>query len=291
MNGVAITAAACPICGRDAQRLFQRGGYWVRDCPRCRHRFAEITPQSDHVHTVYDDAYFFGGGAGYADYLCERELLIRCGRQYGTLVRSFTSPGRVLDVGAAAGFVLEGLRASGWEPFGLEPNAHLAEYARKTFGLAVQEGTLEDLRSSDQYDLVSMVQVVAHFHDVRRAFEVAASVTRDAGYWLIETWDHRSWTARAFGRYWHEYSPPSVLQWFSPESLTALAKQFGLRVVARGRPRKLLQGQHAKSLLQHKLRRSQVGHLLSRLVNVAVPNRLTIPYPADDLFWLLLQKC
>jgi SAM-dependent methyltransferase len=290
MSGIATTPAGCPICGSDAPRLFQCSGYWIRNCPRCRHRFAEITPRPDHASTIYNDAYFFGGGAGYADYLGEGDLLIRRGIRYGAILQQYATPGRVLDVGAAAGFFLEGLRKSGWEAVGLEPNARLAEYARTSMGLIVQPGTLEELQTSERFDLVSMIQVVAHFRDVRRAFEVAASVTRDAGFWLIETWDHRSWTARLFGRHWHEYSPPSVLQWFTPESLAALAKQFGMRVTARGRPRKHLQGQHAKSLLQYKLGRARLGGIVSRLVNLALPDHLLIPYPADDLFWMLLRK-
>ena len=72
-----------------------------------------------------------------------------------------------------------------------------------------------------------MVQVVAHFHDLSRAFGNAARLTAPDGCWLIETWDSASWTARVLGAGWHEYSPPSVLQVFSRASLRGLCARMG----------------------------------------------------------------
>jgi len=164
----------------------------------------------------------------------------------------------------------------------------MAHYARACLRLGVDVGTLEGLQRNERYDLVSMIQVVSHFYDLRKALQKAARVTRPAGFWLIETWDRESWTARAFGRYWHEYSPPSVLHWFSPEGLRRLAEQFGLREVARGRPPKWIGGAHAKALLRHKLKGSRLERLTGGLLRV-VPDRLAIPYLGDDLFWALFQ--
>jgi SAM-dependent methyltransferase len=284
------TSSECPICRTNARRLFEVNGFWVRRCIRCRHCFAEINSDLDPVETLYGDDYFFGGGVGYPDYLGERDLLIQHGRRYGRLLRRFVRPGHVLDVGAAAGFLLQGLVEQGWTANGLEPNKRLAAYARQQFGLDVAVGTLETMQAEAEFDLITMIQVVAHFRHLRRAFEVAASITRPGGHWLIETWNHRSLTARLLGRYWHEWSPPSVLQWFSPASLARLSSQFGLRVIARGRAVKRLNGDHAKSLLRSKMGASRAGRGLCRLLEGAIPNRVAIPYPGDDVFWLLLQK-
>ncbi len=97
----------------------------------------------------------------------------------------------------------------------------MANYACQQLGVQVNVGTLEDARLTDEFDLLTFIQVVGHLYDLHRAFEVAESLTRSGGHWLIETWNHRSLTARMMGRRWHEWSPPSVLQWFSPESLKA----------------------------------------------------------------------
>ena len=260
----------CPICRAESGRFFQSNGFWIRRCSACEHCFAEIVSDLGSVESVYDDDYFFGGGVGYPDYLSERELLIEHGRRYGRMLSKYMQPARVFDVGAAAGFLLEGLKESGWTPQGVEPHGPLADYAREQFRIDIIVGTLEDLQLETHFDLITMIQLVAHFRNPRRAFEVASSITRPGGYWLIETWNYRSLTARALGKHWHEWSPPSVLQWFSPQSLVELCRQHGLDVVIQGRPQKRLNGEHAKSLLR------QAGNLAPRQVGL----RRTGPYCA-----------
>jgi hypothetical protein len=134
-----------------------------------------------------------------------------------------------------------------------------------------------------------MIQAVAHFYDLQRAFRVAADAVRENGYWLIETWNKDSFVARTLGENWHEYSPPSVLHYFSPATLGTLAAQFGFREVARGRPPKRLSGKHAKSLMGYKLGDSGRDRLLSWGLKF-VPDRIRILYPNFDLFWALYRK-
>jgi SAM-dependent methyltransferase len=248
----------------------------------------QISSSADHVAKVYGDGYFEGGGAGYRDYLSEAGILIAQGRRYGRLVASYGGVGRLLDVGAAAGCVLKGYFETGWRGQGIEPNPKMSEYARTQLGVPVATGCLESFRASEPFDLISMIQVLGHFVNPRKALENACSMTRPGGFWLVETWNRESLTARLFGKRWHEYSPPSVLHWFSPKGVSQLAAEFGFREVARGRPTKWITAGHAKSLVGYK-----VGpHLKPFVASVSrlVPDSLNVPYPAEDLFWMILQK-
>jgi SAM-dependent methyltransferase len=279
----------CPICQGTTRQLFQKYSYWICECEACRHRCVEMNPSIDHAERVYGDHYFRDGGDGYPDYLAEAEIITAHGRSYARLMARHTTPGNMLDVGAAAGFILKGFQEAGWQGNGLEPNSSMAYHACAQLGIPVTVGTLESFRTDQQYDLISMIQVIAHFYDLRQALQAAAQITKPGGFWLIESWNKNSLTARGFGKYWHEYSPPSVLHWFSPEDLNQLVNQFGFREIARGRPIKWLNPAHAKSLLQYKLESSKWGRSMAGLVG-AIPNRLPIPYPGDDLFWVLYQK-
>ncbi|MBL8166245.1 MAG: class I SAM-dependent methyltransferase [Anaerolineae bacterium] len=248
-----------------------------------------MTPQPEHVAQVYADSYFKDGGAGYPDYLGESDLLIAHGARYGRLLRRYMQPETVLDVGAAAGFILKGLQTAGWTGMGLEPNAAMAAYARDQMDMNVQAGALEDFESQQQFTLVSMIQVIAHFFDVHKALAHAARVTRPGGYWLIESWNKDSWMARMFGVNWHEYSPPSVLRWFAPADLTHLVSRYGFKPVAQGRPGKWLNGAHVKSLVGYKLSGTWMQNPADVMFRL-MPDNLPIPYPAFDLFWGLYQK-
>ncbi|NJM56278.1 MAG: class I SAM-dependent methyltransferase [Synechococcales cyanobacterium RU_4_20] len=280
----------CPVCQQPSRLLFRKYDYAIQGCTVCTHRFMPHPPEPEHVTQVYDDRYFCGGEAGYPDYLAEAKLLRRHGRRYGRMLQHRgIRPGTLLDVGAAAGFVLQGFEEMGWRGQGIEPNDRMAEYGRSQLQLPIQTGPLESLEPHAQFDLVTMIQVVAHFYDLRRAFQIASDATKPGGHWLIETWNRNSLTARLLGPGWHEYSPPSVLHWFAPQDLALLAQQFGFEGIARGRPIKRISGAHAKSLLRYKLLESPWGKLPAKLLNW-VPDGLEIPYPAEDLFWALYRK-
>ena len=283
----------CAICGAATRPHFQKHGYTIVECSHCGHQAADLALVADHVAQVYGDHYFAGGGDGYPDYLAEADLLIAHGKRYGALLAQHMAPGRVLDIGAAAGFLLQGLQQAGWSGVGLEPNARMVAHGREHFGLEMVVGELEQYggnKPTEQFDLVSMIQVIGHFHDLPCALAQAARLTKTGGFWLIESWDRSSWPARMLGEQWHEYSPPSVLHWFTASELIELAATHGFQVVAQGQPQKWINAAHAKSLLRYKLTAAPGYRFLDHLMTF-IPDTLALPYPAFDLCWLLLQKC
>ena len=281
----------CPLCRETVQPTFQVHGYAICTCASCRHQTAMIeTNRAEHVSQTYGDQYFSGGGQGYSDYLDEGNLLRERGRAYTRLVLPHAPrPGRMLDVGAAAGFILKGFQDEGWSGVGVEPNARMAVVARTATGVEVECASFEDYRATPPFDLVSMIQVISHFVDPSAAVQRAASLLKPGGLLLVETWDRQSLTARLFGKFWHEYSPPSVLHWFSRDGLHKVAQKHGLKMVATGRPKRSIQAGHAASLLRYKLGDSAMGKLAGGVLGL-IPTHLTLPYPGDDLFWALYQR-
>lgn len=257
----------------------------MRDCAACRHRFAEVSTNGNHVAEIYADSYFNGGGAGYSDYLAEGEMLRRRGRDYAKILsKNAIEAGKILDVGAAAGFILQGFCDAGWRGVGIEPNASMAREGREELGLEIFEGDFENFESAEKFDAVSMIQVAAHFHNPRRSFQNAFDLLKPGGVLLVETWNYKSLTARVFGKNWHEYSPPSVLHWFSPETLSQFLRRIGFEKIAGGRPSKKISGEHARSLLRYRL-----GNKFDSFLKL-IPGKINFPYPAEDLFWAIYRK-
>lgn len=280
----------CPLCHERLEVSFKAHGYPICRCAACGHLTAAIEiDRAAHVESTYSDQYFSGGGAGYTDYLAEGELLRERGRGYAKLLQPhIPRPGWMLDVGAAAGFLLKGYQDEGWQGFGVEPNAQMAEVARSSNGVQVACSAFEDYQAPRSFDLVSMIQVIAHFLDPAAAMAQAASLLAPCGFVLIESWDRESYAAKLFGHNWHEYSPPSVVQWFSKDGLNSLAGEHGLKLVATGRPQRSIQAGHAASLLRYKLNGSLAGKVAGPLLGL-VPQGLKLPYPGDDLFWALYR--
>ncbi len=276
----------CPLCSSDSNRIFEVKNYWIRDCNSCSHRFTELAADANHVEKIYDDSYFNGGGAGYTDYLEEAEILRQRGNWYGKLLTKYTNKGRVLDVGSAAGFILKGMTETGWDGVGIEPNESMAEFGRKNLNLNIQKTSVEKYSTDEKFDLVTMIQVMAHFVEPKQVFSHVSDTLKANGHLLIETWNRKSLSEKIFGTKWHEYSPPSVLQFFSDEGIEKLAKDQGFERVAIGRPSKWISGSHAKSLISYKFGDKSIVTKLSKIV----PDKLSFPYPAEDLFWVLYKK-
>lgn len=273
----------CPLCQSESKFAFEAKGFPLHDCTQCGHRFAAIPADEKHVKKIYDDEYFSGGGAGYDDYLQEAEMLKVRGAMYAKIIEKFSGEkGKMLDVGAAAGFLLKGFAENNWNGVGLEPNAEMVKFGRENLNLDIRQGSLESFETDEKFDLISMIQVAAHFYDPKKSFEKAFELLNKNGLLLIETWNRESLSAKFFGKSWHEYSPPSVLQFFSEKCLTKFLESNGFKKIGGGRPSKKISGAHAKSLLKYRLG----DNFLLKLI----PDKFNFPYPSEDLFWALYQK-
>jgi SAM-dependent methyltransferase len=273
----------CPLCQSESKQVFEIKGFNVLDCLICGHRFAEISADENHVSSIYSDEYFNGGGAGYSNYLIEGEMLRKRGQMYAEKLEKFTEAGKILDVGAAAGFILQGFTDKNWQGIGIEPNNSMVTFGRENLNLDLRQGSLENFQTNEKFEAISMIQVVAHFYNPKKSFENARNLLKDNGFLLIESWNRESFSAKLLGKHWHEYSPPSVLQWFSLNGLSNFLKnEFGFEKIASGRPSKKISGEHAKSLLKYRLGDNFLLNL--------IPDKINFPYPSEDLFWAIYRK-
>lgn len=281
----------CPLCDNNSNTKlkFVKNEYDVLHCLSCDHLFTGFMPGAKEVDQIYSDDYFFKGGAGYEDYTLEKDMLIKRGEYYAEKVGRWVTPGTVLDVGAAAGFILKGFENRGWHGMGVEPNRSMTEYGKNEIGVNIKSGTIETVEFEKKFDLVILIQVVAHIYDLHNSMKRINGFLKPGGHVLIETWNKDSLTARIFGSNWHEYSPPGTLNYFSKKTLNQLMLGHDFTKVAEGTPKKSIHSKHAKSLIKHKLLESKGLKWLAGITSL-IPTNLILPYPSEDLFWALYKK-
>ena len=217
-------------CGK-SKELFTINGYMIKECAICGHRFSipVVNNLEAHINSNYNDDYFFGGKAGYPNYLNERDILIEHGEYYAKIINKVTKPGKILDVGCAAGFLLQGFINKGWQGCGIEPNEHMIKIGNEEFGLNINRSSLEKFEPAEKFDLISLIQVIGHLYDLHKSIENISKILSKEGLVLVESWDMASWYAKILGKNWHEYSPPTVLHWFSKITLQNLFTQHGFK--------------------------------------------------------------
>lgn len=278
----AITAHAfdCPLCRDAARHVGAVRGYDLYECASCRHRVFDVPYAADSVARLFGDDYFFGGGSGYVDYLSSAHL-VRQGRFYGRKLRRLAGRGLAIDVGAAAGFVAQGLQEMGWGVIGIEPNERMARHARERLGVQVHCGVAESFTPPQRVDAVLMLQIVAHLSDPLAVLRRVRSWLKPGGVLLIETWNHRSVMARLQGTKWHELSPPTVVHLFSRHSLKCALQSAGFTRITTGIHIKNIRADRAAELLRHA---RGDDSWMAGAVNL-LPKEMLLPYLTDDLVW------
>ena len=240
-------------CHEEKKELFIKNGCHILECKKCSHRFVEVSEEANHISKVYSDTYFFDGKAGYPNYLDEEEILVSSGRRYAKLISKFTSPGNLLDVGCAAGFIMSGFEEAGWNCYGIEPNETMASFSSNVMNHKVQTANLEEFKADKKFDLVCLIEVIGHFYDLNKAMQNISDMITDGGLVLVESWNMKSTMAKLCGEKWHEYSPPSVLNWLSDSTLSQLFSNAGFQLIELGYSEKRINIKHALSLLNEHL--------------------------------------
>lgn len=269
--------------------LFVKNGYPVWNSKKSFRRFSIVQNEKTHLSIVYSDDYFFKGKDGYSNYLEEKEILYKSGIRYAQIMNKYTKPGKILDVGCAAGFILKGFESFGWECHGIEPNFTMSAYARDELNLDIYTGSMESYMSENKYDLVTLFQVISHFYDIDKAVKNISRLLDQNGLVLVESWNMNSLIARVLGKYWHAYSPPSVINWFSDESLTIIFSSYGFELIDSGYPKKQISLKHALSILKHNISNLLINNRLTEYLAHSF-GRSVINYPPIDLKWYIFKK-
>jgi SAM-dependent methyltransferase len=274
-------------CIEEKIPLIKKNGYEILECKVCHHRFTRLDDNyEDHLKNVYSDSYFFEGGDGYPNYIENKGILINHGARYAKIISKYIhNPGSILDVGCSAGFILKGFELAGWSCHGIEPNKTMVEYSIKEFGFNTQIGSLESFESNKKFDLITLLQVIGHFHDIDKAIKNTYDLLKSDGFVLVESWNRDSLYARFLGKHWHEYSPPSVIHWFSDRTLIDLFDFYGFEFVNKGLPVKRINLKHAISLIV----RDKVPQKFIKIIEKSI-GKIPIIYPPLDLHWYIFKK-
>lgn len=237
-----IEISSCQLCGSDQRReKLVDGPFTVHECASCGLVYVSPRLHGEALAKVYGEGYWKSDNPksrGYADYAREASLYLKTFEKRMALVRQWVKPGaRVLDVGCAAGYFLQVMRAAGHPVLGIEPSESIATIARRELGDAtVFVGNLEDAPESRGYqkgsfDLVSLWDVIEHIPDPQAALRTLRTMLAPGGRILLETQNVGSRWAQLLGRRWHHYKHEEHLYHFNPETMTRLLRDCGFRVL------------------------------------------------------------
>jgi len=251
----------CPACGTRGvprhrglrDRLYAAPGSWaMAQCPQpaCRMLWLDPVPTEQDLAKAYRTYYTHAGeppprARPFLGLLASvRRAYLRGARPATGLIRVLPGgrdamddtaghlpaprPGaRLLEVGFGSGDQLVRMRELGWDVTGVDVDPVVVDAARRR-GLDAHAGELSALRLPEgQFDAVYLSHVIEHVHEPIDLLRECRRVLRPGGTLVVITPNADSHGHRRFGAAWFGLDPPRHLVVFSPDGLSAAARQAG----------------------------------------------------------------
>ena len=146
----------------------------------------------------------------------------------------YKKSGRLLDVGAASGILLEQAAQLGFNCEGVEPSRSLAKIAQDA-GLKVHLGIFPHPEIRDPYDVITLVDVIEHVPAPVQLLRDIANHLKPDGVGVLTTPDVQSLVARMLGpRWWHFRI--AHIGYFSRETMKRALDLAGLELIEMSSP-------------------------------------------------------
>jgi len=158
--------------------------------------------------------------------LQERALLLGIGDIKGG--------GRLLDVGAGSGILVEQALALGYDAVGVEPSKSLHQGAA-ALKLPVRLGILPHAEVCGPFDVVTCVDVIEHVPNPLDLLREIFTVMSDDGIAVIVTPDRKSLAAKLMGWRWWHYRIAHI-GYFDQDTLARAISASGLTIIRIERP-------------------------------------------------------
>jgi SAM-dependent methyltransferase len=235
--GTVSDAISCPLCGEAANVLyshpldleyFMKAEYALYRCGGCGLVFMHPQPTREELPGLYPPEYQnFDQHAN----PISRLLLNRYYEHQVSICRRNIEPeGAFLEVGCAAGDVLDRMRERGYEDVqGVELSGEACERAWAR-GLKVFHGTVDEFETDQQFSLIFMSHVIEHVLDPVTTVTKLSKLLRPGGVLYLETPNVASLDARLWKENWGLIHYPRHLYLFDRSTLRRLLEGGGFEV-------------------------------------------------------------
>jgi SAM-dependent methyltransferase len=288
LHGTACVRAelsSCVVCGGAPEPAFRKDGFELVRCVTCGLLMRRELPAREELDAIYAPEYFALDPdrpvQGYVDYVADAERHRETARRRLALLQRFVpARGKLLDVGAAAGFFVDEARRTGWEAEGVDVAAHMADWARRELGVPVRVGAIAD--AAGPHAAVTMWDYIEHSLEPDADLRRARELLEPGGVVALSTGDRDSLVARVSGRRWHLLTPRHHNFFFSAATLTRLLERTGFHVVWLGHPG----GRYSVGHLAYKAVSARIADALAR----SRAARLSLPVNLFDIVTVVARR-
>lgn len=222
---------ACEVCsGTEFTSLFEKDDHrWVR-CRSCALERIDPAPTDDVLAAIYGKHYYDAWGL-HDDVSTVGELKKATFSYVLGQLPAHARGSKLLDCGAATGFLLEIAKEKGYAPYGVELSEFGANAIAEKFGTGhAFRGEIENATFPDagkgSFQAITMCDYIEHVRNPKRVLEHARELLAPNGVLALTTPDTDSLTHRALAKGWSHYKVEH-LYYFGHANITTLLESAG----------------------------------------------------------------
>lgn len=221
----------CTLCAsQTTEIIYEKFGLSIGCCRQCGLVYANPRLPKAEVWTRYNPDYFWQEYLPSLGVRRKQYNLESFDTRYAAILDLISGyiqpPGKLLEVGAGAGFFMKAAERAGWSVAGIEVSGAGVEFAQTELGLDVKQQAAEEISFDDcLFDVVVMFDVIEHLYAPALALSSICRVLRLGGILVIITPNYNSISRSVLGIDWAVLSPAEHLYYFSESSLKKLLEQ------------------------------------------------------------------
>lgn len=246
---IGVVARACPLCGRDNGDVTpdrnSRDIWHLKHCRDCAFVYIDKAPdyaalfttmawertskaEERHRAEIRPISYR-------ASKLTRARMRILPRKKIHLMVAAHAVPGNVIDLGCGTGGAMEELGRE-FTPYGVEISAEAAKAANQRFsgrgGHAINAPSIEGLKSFADgfFTAATLRSYLEHEMNPAGVLKALHRTLAPGGIAIIKVPNYACWNRAVMGARWCGFRFPDHLNYFTPQSLSAMAEQCGYSV-------------------------------------------------------------
>lgn len=230
-----VKKISCPLCNSQKHQLFfKKQGFSFVRCDKCGLTF--VNPQIIEKKLIKYYIKESSANKIWKDILLSLAQIKFNNKNYSIIlnsIRRYKKKGKLLDIGCSIGHFLKLARDNGYEVEGLELEEEAVRYARKKFGLDVQQKILSECDFPNKhFDIVAALGVLEHVVEPLNFLKEIHRILVPGGLLALTLPNIESLACMILKEKARTFTGRNHLTYFCMRTLTDMLKRAGFKVVS-----------------------------------------------------------